>query len=272
MTTASIVIYKTDEKELEAVVRCASDSIIDIIYIVDNSPTNSLENIAKSFSPKVVYIPSHSNPGYGAAHNIAIRQAIESNATYHAVLNPDIVFDKNVITELANYMDTDKQAGLIMPKIIYPNGDLQYLCKLLPTPLDWIGRRFSPFKKEVEKRNRIFELRDTGYNKIMSIPFLSGCFMFFRIDTLREVGLFDEKIFMYGEDTDITRRIYSSKYDAIFYPNVHVIHVHKKESHKNYRLLWIHIKAAIYYFNKWGWLFDKERRKINREVKENYLD
>ncbi|MDR1226375.1 MAG: glycosyltransferase family 2 protein [Prevotellaceae bacterium] len=265
MITASIVIYNSPKKDLQIVVACAANSSISTIYIVDNAPNDNFKEFAQSLSEKVVYIQGCGNIGYGAAHNIAIRKSIESGANYHLVLNPDIEFKQGTIEKLVEFMDDNSTVGLVMPKISYPTGEIQYLCKLLPTPFDWIFRRFCFFMSIVEKRNEKYELRASGYDKVMNIPYLSGCFMLFRTLVLLEVGLFDEGIFMYGEDTDITRRIHK-KYRTIFYPKVTAVHRHNKESYRSYRLLWIHIKAAIYYFNKWGWLFDKERREINKRV------
>ena len=93
--------------------------------------------------------------------------------------------------------------------------------------------------------------------------------MFLRKSTIEDIGLFDEGIFMYGEDTDLNRRIYQ-KYKTLYYPKVTIIHDFEKGSHKNLRLLWIHIKAAIYYLNKWGWVFDNERTRINKATKLKY--
>ena len=93
--------------------------------------------------------------------------------------------------------------------------------------------------------------------------------MFLRKSVIQELGVFDEGIFMYGEDTDLSRRIYV-KYRNIFYPNVIVFHEFAKGSHKSFRLFWIHVKAAVYYFNKWGWFVDKERKSINDKVKRTY--
>ncbi len=56
----------------------------------------------------------------------------------------------------------------------------------------------------------------------------------------------------------------------MYYPKACIIHNFEKGSHKNPRLLWIHIKAAIYYLNKWGWVFDKERSRINKITKLKY--
>ena len=161
-------------------------------------------------------------------------------------------------------MDNHNQIGQLLPKVTYPNGEIQYLCKLIPTPLDLIFKRFLP-AKWTQKRLHKFQLRFTGYNKIMNIPYLSGCFMFFRISALKDVGLFDERFFMYPEDIDITRRMHQ-KYQTIFYPEVSIIHAHAAESYKNKKMLWIHISNMIKYFNKWGWFFDKERKEVNKSL------
>jgi len=136
----------------------------------------------------------------------------------------------------------------------------------LPTPYDWIGRRFNPIKSLIDKRNNLFELRFTGYDKIMEVPYLSGCFMFLRLSIIKEVGLYDEHIFMYGEETDLCRRIISHGYQTVFYPEAEIIHEFQKGSHKSFKLTWIGMQSAIYYFNKWGWFFDKTRDQINRKT------
>ncbi|MCD7932675.1 MAG: hypothetical protein LUH15_15715 [Tannerellaceae bacterium] len=113
------------------------------------------------------------------------------------------------------------------------------------------------YKNIREQIDYRFEMRFTDYNQIMNVPYLSGCFMFLRTSVIKEIGLFDEHIFMYCEDTDLNRRIYQ-KYKTIYYPDVSIVHNFEKGSHKNIRLLWIHIKAAVYYLNKWGWFLIKK--------------
>lgn len=262
--TTSIVTYQTDPEQLRTVIACAADSAIDRIYVVDNSPAPTLRDFARSLSPKIEYIHGQGNVGYGAAHNIAIRQALESGAAYHIVLNPDIEFRPQDIQTLREYMDRNPDVGWLMPRVVYPDGRLQHLCKLLPTPMDLIGRRFLGFLPSTKKRDRRFEMRDSGYEREMDVPFCSGCFMFLRTATLRDVGLFDDRIFMYGEDLDLSRRIYTSdRWTTRFLPAVTIVHAHNKESYRNRKLLWIHMKSIAYYFNKYGWVFDNQRRHIN---------
>ena len=118
-------------------------------------------------------------------------------------------------------MNNNQLVGLVMPKILYPNGDVQYLCKLLPTPIDLIIRRFIPIKSFQRRMNNKYELRFTNYNSEMEVPSLSGCFMFIRCEILGQSGIFDERYFMYAEDFDLCRRI-GMLSKTIFYPNAQV--------------------------------------------------
>lgn len=265
MITAGIVTYNTAPGELKTVLQSAVASSVGRIYIIDNSPDDTLREGAEELSDKVEYIHGQGNVGYGAAHNIAIRLAIARGAKYHIVLNPDIEFQPGDIQLMAEYMDRHPDVGWLMPRVVYPDGRLQYLCKLLPSPMDLIGRRFLGFLPFVKKRDSRFEMRDSGYDREVDPPFCSGCFMYLRTDTLRDVGLFDDRIFMYGEDLDLSRRIYtSSRWTTRFWPEVTIVHAHNKESYRNRKLLWIHMKSITYYFNKYGWVFDRMRREVNR--------
>jgi hypothetical protein len=89
--------------------------------------------------------------------------------------------------------------------------------------------------------------------------------MVIRSKVFKEVGMFDENMFMYAEDTDLTRRI-NRVYKTLYYPHVTIYHDHQKASHKSFKMLFAHLKTTIYYFNKWGWFFDKEREEINKRI------
>jgi GT2 family glycosyltransferase len=260
---ASIVLYHNKKEQILKVIDSFLNTSLDVkLYLVDNSSNDDLKEL-KNIDARIEYIYNNANIGYGSAHNIIIKKTIEDDIPYHIVLNPDIYFQNDVLEKLFNYMESNKGIGNIIPQVTYPDGNIQHLSKLLPTPTDLILRRFIPSKSWKEKRNEKYELRFSGYNKTMNIPSLSGCFMFLRTSVLKEIGLFDENIFMYLEDTDLNRRIHT-KYKTIFYPKVEIVHEYAKESYVNKKLLIYHIKSAIYYFNKWGWFFDKERNDINK--------
>lgn len=264
MITASLVLFKTKKEDLHKILRCINESIIDYIYVIDNSPSDNLRNEVKRISDKVDYIFGQGNIGYGRAHNIGLQKAKIINATYHIVLNPDIYFESNTISIIKNYMDGHNSVGLVLPKVIYPSGDIQYLCKLLPTPLDIFGRRLLP-QRIIKRRNDRFEMRQMGYDKIWNCPILSGCFMFLRMSDVERTGGFDERFFMYFEDFDLMRRLHKSC-KTVYFPIVTIVHDHASEHHASKALLKASIKSAIQYFNKWGWIFDKERMYFNKHA------
>ena len=264
--TASVVLYNTPYAQFkELLFSVIHSETVTKFYVIDNSPKKNPELYEKW--DIVEYIP-HENTGYGSSHNIAMRKAIEECSTYHIVLNPDISFGLDVLDKLSTYMERHNEIVYIMPKIVYPNGDLQYLCKKLPSPSDLIFRRFIPsfgfLKKLKQKKDDEYTLRRYfNYEKIINPPCLSGCFMFMRVDALKKNNIFfDEKYFMYFEDFDIIRQLHKIG-KTVYFPEVSAIHDHAKISYKNFKMMFIHIKSAFRYFNKYGWFFDIERKKMN---------
>lgn len=263
MITGSIVIFNSPKELIEKAIRSFNPNKERKLFIIDNSEKKTELYLNKS---DIEYICNGRNLGYGAGHNIGIKKAMEENADYHIVLNPDIYFETNIIDELVDYADKNEDVVYILPKVVNADGELQYLCKLLPTPFDLIFRRFFPKIRGIEKRNDRYILKKSGYCTIMNPPCLSGCFMFMRVSVLKKYDLkFDERFFMYCEDFDLIRRLHRVG-KTIYYPNVSIVHIHEKESYKNVKMLKIHMKSACQYFHKYGWVLDKERTEMNKRI------
>ena len=269
MISASIVLYNTPYEQLVRVIKSYAPEQERLLFLIDNSSAEMDVETEKCIgvdAKTIFYHFNGKNIGYGAAHNIGIKQAEKIGATYHIVLNPDLYFKPSATDELKKYADSHRDVVYMLPKVIYPDGSIQYLCKLLPTPADLIFRRFMPKTKKVVERNERYELRMSGYDKVFNPPCLSGCYMFMRVETLKKYDLlFDEKYFMYCEDFDLMRRLH--RYGkTIFYPYVTIVHNHAHGSYKNKKMLMMHIRSAIRYFNKFGWLKDEERDRENKKV------
>ena len=266
--TATIVTYKNPPEEIQATAESFLNSKLDVhLYIVDNSPEPLLGKFFES-DARIEYYYLNANRGFGAGHNVIMKRPSQMGK-YHLVLNPDITFESGTIEKLYEFMENNPDVGNVMPKVTFPDGSFQYLCKLLPSPMDWFVRMFIPVKSIKDHINHRFEMRFADFCKEMNVPYLSGCFMFLRTDVIKEIGVFDEHIFMYGEDADLNRRIYM-KYRTMYNPDVTVIHAYEGGTHKNFHLFWITVKALSFYLTKWGWFFDKERRRINRETIKRY--
>ena len=249
----SIVTYnnsKVIKKCIDSIFETTRNLKFELIIVDNSSSDNTIEIIENNFK-NIKLIQNNKNIGFSAAHNIAIKSR---KGKYHLVLNQDIIFTENSVEKLVNFMEANPAVGLVSPKIVYPDGKIQYLCKRFPCLFDLAVRRFTPrfiqylFKKRID----YFEMRETGYNKIMDVPYLSGSFMLIRRKILEKVDGFDENIFMYFEDADITRRIGEIS-RTVFYPYTRVIHLWERGSHKNIKYFIIVLVSAIKYFNKWGW-------------------
>lgn len=263
--TGSIVLYNTEESQLHRLLDCITrSSVVTHLYLVDNSPIPSDASLLRD--PRFTYVKAETNLGYGRGHNVALRMLPESSE-FHFVFNPDIRFDPGELEKMIDFMRCDASIGQLMPRVVSADGSLQYLCKLIPTPADLFLRRFvgSGLRSLLRRRMDRFELRFTGYDRVMDVPNLSGCFMLFRTSALRKVGIFDERFFMYMEDIDITRRV-NAEFRTVFFPGATILHDHARESYKSRRSMWVHIENSIKYFNKWGWVLDTERSRVNRKT------
>jgi len=277
MITASIVTYNNNLLDLEGILRSLLISPVQKVWIIDHSDTfQGLEDELQEYMRKdeeylrhegrgfrMEYI-KEANRGYGCGHNVALRKAMDEGSQYHLVVNPDVWFGAEVIPALWRLMEEDKTIAQVMPKVLFLNGSVQCLAKLLPTPFDLFSRFFLPAKL-IARRNNRFELRHSGYDKQMNVPFLSGCFMFFRVSALKSEGIFDERFFMYMEDVDITRRLHA-KHKTLFYPSVSIYHRFSRLSYHKWHLSLAHMFSVVKYFNKWGWIYDSGRRRYNKRL------
>lgn len=258
--TASLVLYNNDPRQYEEAIRSFLDGGDGTLYVVDNSEEKLVSELF--FNPRVYYLRAGDNLGFGRGHNVAIA-SVGSSSDVHLLLNPDISFKAHVLSQILGFLEARPDVGAVMPRINYPDGSLQRLCKLLPSPLELILRRFIPWPRVRMKINKRYELHDLSQNEPSCVPTLSGCFLLVRTQLLQVLGGFDERFFMYMEDVDLVRRV-GDLADTVYLPSVEVVHSYAKGSYRNRKLLGYHLRSAVLYFMKWGWIFDKTRRDRNR--------
>ena len=244
--TATIVLFNEDIKTLRKTI----DSFLKApikkkLFLIDNSPTNILEKEFKH--SEIQYIFSGEYLGFAKGHNLII-DSIKNTSKYHLILNPDVEFSIDVIPKLVNEIVRHENVAMIAPKVVFPNGESQYTCREYPNPLEMISRRANIFKKYSQKK----EYRDIDLSKSFNPDFIHGSFMLFKTEDFIKINGFDERYFLYMEDVDICRKIDQMGKKKLYYPNVQISHILKKESSKNIRLFFTHLYSSIKYFKKWG--------------------
>lgn len=274
LVNASIVLYRTPEDELTNILLTLLQSnVVRRIYVVDNSPeplaTLPWEKGGAVYTltgdipyRRIEYSHIGRNIGYGAAHNIAMRESIYDEVPYHLAVNTDIRFEPEVLNRLVAQMELEPLIGMMQPRVTDEQGEMQYLCKMLPTPWDLMRRVVYGKRISRSKANSRFELKHLDHSRPINAPYLSGCFMLMRTAALEKVGLFDERFFMYPEDIDLTRRIHR-EYLTLYYPSETIIHAHRRASYHSLKMFWIHATNICRYFQKWGWWRDEERKAFN---------
>jgi hypothetical protein len=269
LVSCSVVSYGTPPAKIERLLQGVAGSRPQLLsYLIENSATDSLRELASRYRAQYWHQPD--NPGFGRSHNRAMRAAMEAGSRHHFVLNPDIYFPLDTFGRLVAYMESHPDVVLLGPRVCFPDGRLQPLCKLLPDPLKLAVRRFLPWLHRSAGHQHAYEMHATGYTRIMDVPAMSGCFMLIRTDALARSGLFDERFFLYFEDVDLSRRL-GRVGRTVFYPHVTILHEYGRGSYHDWRLLWHHLVSAVRYFNKWGWWFDPERRRINTAALDGML-
>ncbi|MFH1427092.1 MAG: glycosyltransferase family 2 protein, partial [Patescibacteria group bacterium] len=226
------------------------------IIVVDNNSRDDIKIILANTFPKVKIISSEKNLGMGAGNNLGIREA---RGEVLLILNPDTIIKNNSIKILFNYLKNNQTVGIVAPKLIYPDNKLQISCfrewKFF-TPI--LRRTF--LGKLTKKHLNNFLMNDFDHNTIKEVDWIMGSCFLIKKEVFNIVGNFDERFFMYFEDSDLCRRVRNAKYQVIYNPEAIVIHDHARESAQKPwylapfvdRLAREHIKSWIKYFWKWS--------------------
>ncbi len=260
--TASLVVYNNSSEMVQKTIASFLDTQISVrLFVLDNSPDDSLKSLCTDSRTEYYY--TGGNIGFGAAHNIILKQAGKLGK-YHIILNPDIIIEKGTLERLVDYMNEHNEVGGLNPKIVYPNGDRQHLPKLYPTPFDLMIRFVPLLNKCFAGCEKRYTLANVKREEPYELGIISGCFMMIRSSFFSEFA-FDERYFMYFEDFDLSRRL-AQKARLMLVPEVSVIHYYERGSRKSWFLFKTLIASMVKYFNKYGWLFDTQRKEFNKKI------
>lgn len=242
MLSVSICTYHTPFDELERCLASLRHPSVDRVVIADNASDPQMERYATEYGAEYIPLP---NPGYGAAHN---RVLLATESPYHLVVNADVWFDPAVLDELLGVMERNSDILQVQPRVLNADGSPQYCSRRLPSPWILAARRFAPgLAAKVQHR---YLLKDMDLTRPLNVPYQTGCFMLLRTEAARRVGGFDERFFMYPEDIDLSRRLFTVG-RVVYYPGCDIVHDHAAESYGSPRMTRIHIINMIRYFAKW---------------------
>ncbi|WP_428236001.1 glycosyltransferase [Gracilimonas sp.] len=247
-----IVNYKVKEyiaNLLNSLKKAQHDFALEI-FVVDNDSGDDSVSYLKQRYPEVNYIANEENVGFGKANNQAIRQA---NGEFTLIINPDTLVSEDTLDVLVNHMNENPECGAAGCKILNPDGTFAPESRR-SIPTIWSASCKVFGLNTLFPESKLFSqyyLSWMGEDEAGEIPVLSGSFMFWRTDLLKELDGFDERFFMYGEDIDLCYRVQKTDYRIDYVPDTSIIH-YKGESTKKGDLRYIRIfnKALYQFFDK----------------------
>lgn len=239
--SAAIVTYNCRDDVLNAVRSLHENHENLKLYCFDNASSDGT-NTALSKLPYVTLIENKENVGFGKAHNLALKEEL---GDYHAVINPDITVDGDVLYKLSRILDENPDIVMVTPKVLNSDGSVQALPKRKPT------FKYLFFGRLSKKVRREYVSFPYGSNdNLCDIDFCTGCFFMIRSEVFKKLGGFDERFFMYLEDADLTLR--AKQYGRVVYAkDISVTHLWHRDSAKKLKYILIHVKSALDFLRKW---------------------
>lgn len=228
------------------------------IIIVDNHSNDeeSLTFLKRAHQEKrITLIESPANVGFGRGNHLGVKASRGEYVFFH---NPDVTVKEDSMQKMVNFLEKNKDIGLIGPKLVYSSGIVQDSCRRHMKFRDLVlHRTFLGKLPGLKQRVQKYTMEDFDHDKIQDVDLVTGAAIMMSRKVYDEVGGFDPRYFLFMEDFDLCRMVKKAGYRVVYYPEVEVNHYHKRLSQGNlFKLLrkkvfWLHVSSAIKYFWKW---------------------
>lgn len=261
MMKLSITIVNYNQKYfpricVESLKKSRFDGDMEIVVCDNHSSDESVEYLREANKKGDIHlVESKKNVGYGAGHNLAAKEA---KGEYICILNTDITVGERTLDSLVKYLEDHDDVGIVAPKLIYHNGEVQKSCRRHFKLFDlFIKRTFLKKLRPFKKRYRRYVMEDFNHKEVQEVDLVTGAFMVMKKSLFDKVGGFDEKYFLFMEDFDLCKKVSKEGKNIVYFPVVKATHYHKRLSEgKLFGLLfnkisWYHFCSAVKYLWKW---------------------
>ncbi len=197
------------------------------VIVVDNASTDSSPQLITTRYPKFLFLPTGKNLGYAEGNNVGIRKALETQADFVWIVNPDIKLEPGALLAFLDAANDHPRHGIFGSKIyFYPGYEFhkeRYQKKDLGHVI-WYAGGIMDWKNLIAIHRGVDEV-DTGqYDEEKDTDFITGASMFIRRQTLIDVGLFEAKFFLYFEENDFCQNAQKIGWHLLFVPGSIVWH------------------------------------------------
>jgi len=225
--------------------------------LVNNSPGDGTGDMVREKFPWAQVIDAPRNVGFGAGNNIALRRM---RGQYAMLVNPDLVIFPGEMEKLLEFINDHPDVGFVGPGLKNPDGSWQDSCYRFPSPIYPLFRRTilgrTPWGRRADNHHLMRDIINREHP--MEVDALMGSAILIRRKALDDIGLFDERFFMYLEEFDLCRRAWQNNWRVVYHPCAKFVHYHRRESLVRWpwqifthKLARTHLRSAVYYFWKY---------------------
>ncbi len=257
MELATVIVhYKSPEPLFECLrsLAVATSGLATETVVVDNeagpgTPTALSTRLAREF-PAVHLIANADNVGYARAVNQGLAA---THAPHVLVMNPDCELRPGAVRALLAHLEGHRRTAIAGPKILNPDGSLEYSARAFPDHLTFLFNRYSLLTRMFPRNpfSRRYLLTDWDHASVRDVDWLSGACLLVRRAAIAEVGGMDERFFMFNEDVDWCRRMKLGGWQVTYVPDAVVVH-HVGASRRKVaaRVIVARHLGMIHYFHK----------------------
>lgn len=240
---------------VQGILNSVSQIFCELIVVDNASGDDCLASLRQKY-PQVKTVAMDENYGFAKGNNAGLRSA---NGEYVMILNPDVAILPGTLEKLVDFMDNHPKVAVAGPKLVNPDGTIQFSAFTFPTFWLPIFRR-TPLGYWPWARRQLnqYLMKNWDHQTNRAVDWLLGACLIVRRSALGQVGLLDERYFMYVEDTDWCRRFWENNWQVYYVAQVSMVHYHQRASADASflglfnRTTWIHLGSWIKYFIKWG--------------------
>ncbi len=199
------------------------------VIVVDNASNDGSVAMVSQLYPEVRLLVSPTNTGHAKGNNLGIAAA---RGEYVIIMNSDIIFfNPQDIVDMVTYLDTHPDVALLGPQLRNADDSIQYSC-FRPYSLWTPIYRRTPLGKLTFAQQDLAQhlMTDFDHRSTQTVDWLLGAVLVARKAVLDQVGAFNEAFFLYFADYELCDRIRFHGYKVVYYPDVHIVHYHRRES------------------------------------------
>jgi GT2 family glycosyltransferase len=215
------------------------------ILVIDNGSTDDSEAQLQERFPDLEIIQTGENLGFSGGNNVGIKYALEQGAEYIWLLNNDTIVDPRCLSLMVQTAEADDRVGMVGSKIYYHHA---------PGTIWYAGGEIDLGKGGLTRHIGQDEKDQGGDNRAIETDYITGCSLLARRTMIEEVGLLEEKYFLYLEDADWSLRARQQGWRLLYQPAAHLWHKEGAQSEKIYseRFIYYYLRNRFFFVRRFA--------------------